>query len=346
MPISSVQEFQEAVARMQGNPGYRAPLAFGICQVQEDHAETGRILSCNFPVVNWKENFGSAAVFMHSTGLLREAHLYEVPEIVTTITAGQAHAMLETFAPFHGATKSDHRNVQLVEAMNLPGRGLDGYRLAVVFEDVAQQSVPAAYLKLSALSLNKIKASDVDLNGIQNALKPLAWGDKAYDPDQLRNNEVKLRTLRQYPKISRVGKLPLYLDHVTPPSGVEIADNAYVPLGVYLAPGTKVMSGAHIDLGSSTGDNCVLGPNSVTAIPLGNGCTINAGVTIHADANVYIRANDIHAINALEAKDLPNKSVSGSYVKGADLAGVSGLYFTNDTDTGKLVARLTKLTPG
>lgn len=346
MPIETADDFKQAADRIQNNPNFRAPLAFGICHVQQDHSETGRILTCNFPVVNWNENLRSAAVFMNVMGLVSDARLYEVPEIVTTITEGQAHSLFNIFKPFHGAKGNEHQNAQLVEAMNMPGRGFDGYRLAVVFADVAQQSVPAAYLKLAAISAGKVTAAEIDLAGIEKALQPLAWGDKAYDIGHLRNNEVKLRTLRQYPKISRVGKLPLYLDHVTPPSGVEIADNAYVPLGVYLAPNTKVMSGAHIDLGSSTGDSCVLGPNSVTAIPLGNGCTINAGVTIHPDATVYVRANDIHAINAQEAKDLPNKNVSGSYVKGADLAGVSGLYFTNDTDTGKLAARLTKLTLG
>jgi 2,3,4,5-tetrahydropyridine-2-carboxylate N-succinyltransferase len=46
--------------------GYRKPLAFGIARVDLGQLNHDKVLQATYPIINWNENFGSAAVFIRS----------------------------------------------------------------------------------------------------------------------------------------------------------------------------------------------------------------------------------------------------------------------------------------
>ena len=45
-------------------PGYRDPLAFGIARVDLGQLNVEKTLQATYPLINWDENFGSAALFI------------------------------------------------------------------------------------------------------------------------------------------------------------------------------------------------------------------------------------------------------------------------------------------
>lgn len=82
------------------------------------------------------------------------------------------------------------------------------------------------------------------------------------------------------------------------------------------------------------GENCLLGANSVTGIPLGDGCIIDAGVTILAGTKIFISDDQIVKLQEVNPKvELRNN------VKGAELAGLNGIHFRVDSTNGQIVAR-------
>ena len=54
--------FKQKVSEIQAKSDYKAPIGFGIC-----YADVGimsnKVLQATYPVLNWKENFGSYAIF-------------------------------------------------------------------------------------------------------------------------------------------------------------------------------------------------------------------------------------------------------------------------------------------
>ena len=85
----------------------------------------------------------------------------------------------------------------------------------------------------------------------------------------------------------------------------------------------------------SIGKNTLLGANSVTGIPLGDGCIVDAGIAILAGTKFAIDADQLTKIK--EAN--PNATLSGETFKGKDLAGFNGIHYRQDSTTGALIAR-------
>lgn len=83
------------------------------------------------------------------------------------------------------------------------------------------------------------------------------------------------------------------------------------------------------------GKNCLLGANSVTGIPLGDGCIVDAGIAILAGTKFAVEADQLAKIN--EAN--PGVNLSGTVFKGKELAGLNGIHYRQDSTTGGLVAR-------
>ena len=71
--VSSTDEFKALVAEVTSQEGYREPMAFGIARVDRGQKNAEKVLQANFGLINWKENFGSAAVFIKA---LQEARFF------------------------------------------------------------------------------------------------------------------------------------------------------------------------------------------------------------------------------------------------------------------------------
>ena len=54
------EEFKVLVEKVKSDTvGYREPIGFGICRVDRGQLDKTKILQATFPIINWKENFGS-----------------------------------------------------------------------------------------------------------------------------------------------------------------------------------------------------------------------------------------------------------------------------------------------
>ena len=379
--IKTKDEFKQKVESIQSQSWYKNPIGFGIAKVDRGQKNKEKILQATYPVVNWNENFGSAAIFMDA---LKEAGV-EVDttqsEFVTDISDQFIANCINSFNPYLDELDT-HNNVKLLSTLSaLPvelGLGAEDYKVVFIFEDTAPKSVEVVYLKLYALSQSKAKLRQINLNGAFGLLHNVAWeGNKPIELDWLRENEITLKVTGKYPTIDMVDKFPRFLSHIIPADNTRILDSSKVRFGAQLADGTTIMPGASYvnfnagtlgavmvegrisssaivgsgsDVGGgasilgvlsgtdgnpiSIGENCLLGANSTTGIPLGDGCIVDGGLAIFAGTKVFLSQDEAKKLNEVNNTDLPN-----GVIKASQLAGLNGLHFRQDSQSGQYIVR-------
>jgi 2,3,4,5-tetrahydropyridine-2-carboxylate N-succinyltransferase len=379
--ITSTDAFKQLVDEVKASEGYREPIAFGIARVDRGQKNADKVLQANYAVVNWNENFGSAAVFIKALQEARCEVDFSGSEFVTTINDNFVANAMAAFAPYLSEAIGDaHRNVQVVKTLaNMEDIGKD-FRIIFIFEDANPQSVESVYLKLYALSLGKAPLRGVDLNGAFGILSNVAWvGNTPYELEYLRENEIEMKLTGTFPTIDSVDKFPRFLQHVIPADNTRILEASKVRMGAQLAAGTTVMPGASYinfnagtlgpvmvegrisssaivgsgsDVGGgasilgvlsgtdgnpiSIGENTLLGANSVTGLPLGDACIVDAGITILAGTKVGIAPEELDKIKAAN----PDVKLEDKLVfKGTELQGLDGIHFRQDSITGEIIAR-------
>jgi 2,3,4,5-tetrahydropyridine-2-carboxylate N-succinyltransferase len=281
--ISSTDAFKALVAEVTSQAGYKEPMAFGIARVDRGQKNAEKVLQANFGLINWKENFGSAAVFIKA---LQEAKCkvdFSGTEFVTTINETFVNNAMAAFAPYLAeATGDAHKNVQVIKALaNMEDIGKD-FRIVFLFEDANAASVEAVYLKLYALSQAKAELRKVNLNGAFGILSNVAWvGNTPYELDYLRDNEIEMKLNGTYPTVDSVDKFPRFLQHIIPADNTRILEASKVRMGAQLAAGTTVMPGAsYINFNAGTlGPVMVEGRISSSAI-VGAGSDVGGGASI------------------------------------------------------------------
>jgi len=281
--ITSADEFKTFVEEIKTQEGYREPIAFGIARVDRGQKNAEKILQANFGLINWKENYGSAAVFIKSLQESKIAVDCSSSEFVVTLNEGFIENAMAAFAPLVSeATQDAHKNIQVIKALaNMEDIGKD-FRIVFLFEDIAPQSVEAVYLKLYALSLGKVALRSVNLSGAFGVLSNVAWvGNTPYELDYLRDNEIEMKLKGTFPHIDAVDKFPRYLQHIIPADNTRILEASKVRMGAQLAAGTTVMPGAsYINFNAGTlGAVMVEGRISSSAV-VGAGSDIGGGASI------------------------------------------------------------------
>jgi len=281
--VQSTDAFKALVAEVTSQVGYKEPMAFGIARVDRGQKNAEKILQANFGLINWKENFGSAAVFIKA---LEEAKCnvdFSGSEFVATINDKFVQNAMAAFAPYLAeATGDAHKNVQVIKALaNMEDIGKN-FRIVFLFEDANAASVEAVYLKLYALSLAKGELRKVNLNGAFGILSNVAWvGNTPYELDYLRDNEIEMKLSGTYPTVDSVDKFPRFLQHIIPADNTRILEASKVRMGAQLAAGTTVMPGAsYINFNAGTlGPVMVEGRISSSAI-VGAGSDVGGGASI------------------------------------------------------------------
>ena len=379
--IYTKEEFKAKVQDIQSQSWYKNPIGFGIARVDRGQLNKDKILQATYPVVNWNENFGSAAVFMDafkSSGVEVDT---TKSEVVLDISDDFLTNCIEAFRPYIPEAKGeDHKNVQLISSLStLPrdlGLSADDFKVVFIFEDAAPASVEAVYLKLYALSTGKAELRGLCLDGAFGKLHNVAWsGTSPIELDWLRANELTLKLTGKYPTIDMVDKFPRFLSHIIPADNTRILDTSKVRFGAQVAAGTTVMPGASYinfnagtlgpvmvegrisssaivgkgsDVGGgasilgvlsgtdgnpiSIGENTLLGANSTTGIPVGDACIIDGGLSIFAGTKVYISDDQIAKIKEVN----PDAQLT-NIMKAAQLAGLNGLHFRQDSQTGQYI---------
>lgn len=378
--IESVDKFKELVTEIKSIEGYKEPIGFGIARVDRGQKNSEKILQASYAVANWKENFGSANIFIKA---LIESNIkvdFNSSEFVATINDDFIANALNAFAPFlDEAVGEAHKNVQVIKTLaRMKDIGRD-FRVAFIFEDTNPKSVESVYLKLYALSLSFAPLRSLNLNGAFGVLSNVAWvGNTPYELEYLRDNEIEMKLSGSFPCIDSVDKFPRYLQHIIPADNTRILDSSKVRMGAQLAGGTTVMAGASYinfnagtlgavmvegrisssaivgagsDVGGgasilgvlsgtdgnpiSIGENTLLGANSVTGIPLGDGCIVDAGIAILAGTKVSIKAEALRKIQ--EANPTLSIEIKNIF-KGSELASLNGIHFRQNSQTGQITA--------
>ncbi|MDH4943880.1 tetrahydrodipicolinate N-succinyltransferase N-terminal domain-containing protein [Sulfurimonas sp. C5] len=267
--------------------GYKDPLAFGIARVDLGQLNPDKALQATYPVVNWDENFGSAAIFIQALADQGLTVDFSQNEQVFDINLDFLQACLNAFTPYSDEAFGDaHKNIQVVSALynQMINDGYkDGeFKVCFIFEDAPLESVEATYLKLYAMSLAKVGLREINLNGAFGALPNVAWSaGKPIELDYLREFEIELKLAGEYPHIDFVDKFPRFLQHIIPADNTRILDTSKVRFGAQLAAGTTVMPGAsYINFNAgTTGVSMVEGRISSSAI-VGDGSDVGGGASI------------------------------------------------------------------
>ena len=281
--INSTEEFKTLVAEVTAQEGYKEAMAFGIARVDRGQKNADKVLQANFGLINWKENYGSAAIFVKA---LQEAGVevdFSGSEFVATINDEFVKNAMSAFAPYLDEAIDDaHKNVQVIKTLANIEDVAKNFRIVFLFEDEAPQSVEAVYLKLYALSLGKAELRGVNLNGAFGILSNVAWvGRTPYELEYLRDNEIEMKLNGTFPNIDAVDKFPRYLQHIIPADNTRVLESSKVRMGAQLAGGTTVMPGAsYINFNAGTlGPVMVEGRISSSAI-VGAGSDVGGGASI------------------------------------------------------------------
>ncbi len=287
-PIATTEDFKKFVETYQKSESYREPIAFGIARVDRGQKNSEKILQATYPTINWKENYGSAAVFMAAMEESGQKIDTSGSEAVAEISREFIANAKALFAPWLSeATGDAHKNVQVIKAIDelFASEVVDdthAFKIVFLLEDAAPQSVESVYLKLYALSLGKAALRGVNLNGAFGILENVAWsGNMPIELAWLRENEIALKVDGMYPEITSVDKFPRYLQHIIPADNTRILDSSRVRMGAQLHPGTTVMPGAsYINFNAgTTGPVMVEGRISSSAV-VGSGSDVGGGASI------------------------------------------------------------------
>ena len=286
--IETTDAFKALIENIKSNTtGYRDPLAFGICRVDLGQLNVEKSLQATYPLINWDENFGSAAIFVRALAEQGIDIDFTQSEVVCNISLEFLRSCLAAFTPYSEEAHGDaHKNIQVVSALYaqiINSGSLEGeFKVTFIFDDAPLESVEASYLKLYALSQAKVPLRDINLNGAFGALPNVAWSaGQPIELDYLREFEIELKLANEYPHIDFVDKFPRFLQHIIPQDNTRILDTSKVRFGAQLAAGTTVMPGAsYINFNAgTTGSVMVEGRISSSAI-VGDGSDVGGGASI------------------------------------------------------------------
>jgi len=286
--IQTTDDFKALIEDIKSKTaGYRDPLAFGICRVDLGQLNAEKSLQATYPLINWDENFGSAAIFIRALAEQGIDIDFTQSEVICNINLEFLRACLAAFTPYSEEAHGDaHKNIQVVSSLYaqiINSGSFDGeFKVTFIFDDAPLQSVEASYLKLYALSQAKVPLRDINLNGAFGALPNVAWSDgQPIELDYLREYEIELKLANEYPHIDFVDKFPRFLQHIIPADNTRILDTSKVRFGAQLAAGTTVMPGAsYINFNAgTTGSVMVEGRISSSAI-VGDGSDVGGGASI------------------------------------------------------------------
>jgi 2,3,4,5-tetrahydropyridine-2-carboxylate N-succinyltransferase len=115
-----------------------------------------------------------------------------------------------------------------------------------------------------------------------------------------------------------------------------ISSSAVVKKGADVGGGASILGVLSGTNGNpiTIGENTLLGANSVTGIPLGDGCIVDAGIAVLEGTKIYIDEKEKEKIKEVN----PEFDTSKEIYKGLELARLNGIHYRFDTTLGKMVA--------
>ncbi|HEO8743244.1 TPA: tetrahydrodipicolinate N-succinyltransferase N-terminal domain-containing protein [Campylobacter upsaliensis] len=375
--INTKEDFLLLVKQIEQKANYKKPYAFGIARLDRGQLNKNKILQANFALINYEQNYASAAIMLEAFARRGVELDFSKSEFVELLKLEDIDFALSCFKPF--LEEEGHKNIDLLKIIKDKFKD-DEFAFVCLFEDQAPLSVESVYLKLYLLSSKKVPLRGLNLNGAFGLLHNVAWSeDKPIELEYLRENEMRLKMSKQYPKIDFVDKFPRFLAHIIPEDNTRILESSKVRMGAALAAGTTIMPGASYvnfnagttgacmvegrisssaivgegsDIGGgasilgvlsgtsgnaiSVGKACLLGANSVTGIPLGDNCIIDAGIAVLEGAKFLLK--DKEELQKVNLGFDFNKEI----YKGIELKNLNALHFRQDSISGAMIVGFNK----
>lgn len=289
-----IEKFKNFVDNYQKSSSYKAPLGFGIARVDIGE-KSKKVLCATYPVLNWTgENLGSYAVFANAINPETLIASNE-NEAIYGIDQNFVCRAIELYTPFLTEAiqdKSAHKNIQVIfelkkaldENRLITQDGEYLFRFVVLYKDTKCESVESAYMKLLALSLGKAKLRTLVLDGIFALLQNVAWsGNKPYELEWLRENEISLKMRGSYPHIDFVDKFPRYLMQVIPQyDNIRLLDTAKTRFGAYLGTGgyTQMPGASYVNFNAGVEGSCMNEGRISSSVIIGEGTDVGGGASI------------------------------------------------------------------
>ncbi|HEP3216059.1 TPA: tetrahydrodipicolinate N-succinyltransferase N-terminal domain-containing protein [Campylobacter upsaliensis] len=375
--INTKEDFLLLVKQIEQKANYKKPYAFGIARLDRGQLNKNKILQANFALINYEQNYASAAIMLEAFARRGVELDFSKSEFVELLKLEDIDFALSCFKPF--LEEEGHKNIDLLKIIKDKFKD-DEFAFVCLFEDQAPLSVESVYLKLYLLSSKKVPLRGLNLNGAFGLLHNVAWSeDKPIELEYLRENEMRLKMSKQYPKIDFVDKFPRFLAHIIPEDNTRILESSKVRMGAVLAAGTTIMPGASYvnfnagttgacmvegrisssaivgegsDIGGgasilgvlsgtsgnaiSVGKACLLGANSVTGIPLGDNCIVDAGIAVLEGTKFLLK--DKEELQKVNLGFDFNKEI----YKGIELKNLNALHFRQDSISGAMIAGFNK----
>ncbi|EHD3049471.1 2,3,4,5-tetrahydropyridine-2,6-carboxylate N-succinyltransferase [Campylobacter upsaliensis] len=375
--INTKEDFLLLVKQIEQKANYKKPYAFGIARLDRGQLNKNKILQANFALINYEQNYASAAIMLEAFARRGVELDFSKSEFVGLLKLEDIDFALSCFKPF--LEEEGHKNIDLLKIIKDKFKD-DEFAFVCLFDDKEPLSVESVYLKLYLLSAKKVPLRGLNLNGAFGLLHNVAWSeDKPIELEYLRENEMRLKMSRQYPKIDFVDKFPRFLAHIIPEDNTRILESSKVRMGAALAAGTTIMPGASYvnfnagttgacmvegrisssaivgegsDIGGgasilgvlsgtsgnaiSVGKACLLGANSVTGIPLGDNCIIDAGIAVLEGTKFLLK--DKEELQKVNLGFDFNKEI----YKGIELKNLNALHFRQDSISGAMIVGFNK----
>ncbi|EAK0963650.1 tetrahydrodipicolinate N-succinyltransferase N-terminal domain-containing protein [Campylobacter upsaliensis] len=375
--INTKEDFLLLVKQIEQKANYKKPYAFGIARLDRGQLNKNKILQANFALINYEQNYASAAIMLEAFARRGVELDFSKSEFVELLKLEDIDFALSCFKPF--LEEEGHKNIDLLKIIKDKFKD-DEFAFVCLFEDQAPLSVESVYLKLYLLSSKKVPLRGLNLNGAFGLLHNVAWSeDKPIELEYLRENEMRLKMSKQYPKIDFIDKFPRFLAHIIPEDNTRILESSKVRMGAALAAGTTIMPGASYvnfnagttgacmvegrisssaivgegsDIGGgasilgvlsgtsgnaiSVGKACLLGANSVTGIPLGDNCIIDAGIAVLEGTKFLLK--DKEELQKVNLGFDFNKEI----YKGIELKNLNALHFRQDSISGAMIVGFNK----
>ncbi|MBS4332133.1 tetrahydrodipicolinate N-succinyltransferase N-terminal domain-containing protein [Campylobacter vulpis] len=375
--INTKEDFLLLVKQIEQKANYKKPHAFGIARLDRGQLNKNKILQASFALINYEQNYASAAIMLEAFARRGVELDFSKSEFVELLKLEDIDFALSCFKPF--LEEEGHKNIDLLKVVKDKFKD-DEFAFVCLFEDKEPLSVESVYLKLYLLSAKKVPLRGLNLNGAFGLLHNVAWSeDKPIELEYLRENEMRLKMSKQYPKIDFVDKFPRFLAHIIPEDNTRILESSKVRMGAALAAGTTIMPGASYvnfnagttgacmvegrisssaivgegsDIGGgasilgvlsgtsgnaiSVGKACLLGANSVTGIPLGDNCIVDAGIAVLEGTKFLLK--DKEELQKVNLGFDFNKEI----YKGIELKNLNALHFRQDSISGAMIVGFNK----
>ncbi|EIZ1024140.1 tetrahydrodipicolinate N-succinyltransferase N-terminal domain-containing protein [Campylobacter upsaliensis] len=375
--INTKEDFLLLVKQIEQKANYKKPYAFGIARLDRGQLNKNKILQASFALINYEQNYASAAIMLEAFARRGVELDFSKSEFVGLLKLEDIDFALSCFKPF--LEEEGHKNIDLLKIIKDKFKN-DEFAFVCLFDDKEPLSVESVYLKLYLLSAKKVPLRGLNLNGAFGLLHNVAWSeDKPIELEYLRENEMRLKMSKQYPKIDFVDKFPRFLAHIIPEDNTRILESSKVRMGAALAAGTTIMPGASYvnfnagttgacmvegrisssaivgegsDIGGgasilgvlsgtsgnaiSVGKACLLGANSVTGIPLGDNCIVDAGIAVLEGTKFLLK--DKEELQKVNLGFDFNKEI----YKGIELKNLNALHFRQDSISGAMIVGFNK----